>query len=288
MHMFMKIKIIWLFLVLLALFPIQTHAQTGATDGTTNYTPEKISLLERVEALEKKEFLKMLRPGKDIEFLYESVVGYGVHKIEKTPECINELKDYADKAVKYRLSTIFLRDELQDITGSVVKGTTMPILCKLAAVEKILGTSGTAGSTTKARINHAYTAINNTDWKSDRLRFGLKAADVDKLNGISTSIILHAYPTYRRFMPGRLDLIRRTSFFVSAGTLTDEGDEVETKGPIYSAGLGFDVAKGFTVLVGYSLYQKKEKGGTTFSQGESIEYGISLTSELWKGLFNQK
>ncbi len=156
---------------------------------------------------------------------------------------------------------------------------------KMLAVEKVLGLES-KGKKIIERIDSAHTEIRNYEWKHDYLRFGILVNYIPGIQANATSIVLSAYPSYRRFMPGNLDLGRRISFFFAGGTASTEG-ETEAKGIVYSYGFGVDVIRGVGLAIGMSTYRFREVATEDYKTKNSFSLGISLNSELWKGLFGK-
>lgn len=155
---------------------------------------------------------------------------------------------------------------------------------KMQAIEKVLDLKS-EGKIIE-RIDSAHTEIRNYEWAHDYLRFGILVNHIPGINANATSVALNAYPTYRRFMPGNLDLGRRMSLFFAGGTASTAG-ETEAKGIVYSYGFGLDIIRGVGLAIGMSTYSVRQLGTEDYKTENSLSLGICLSSELWKGLFGK-
>ena len=162
---------------------------------------------------------------------------------------------------------------------------------KMLAVEKVLRLEPTPNCNKPdykiiERIERAHMEIKNYEWAHDYLRFGILVNYIPDIEANVTSLVISAYPTYRRFMPGTMDFYRRISFFFGAGTANTPG-KIETKSIVYSSGLGLDIVKGVSIKIGGSIYTYRELGIEDYKVDYNWSYGICLSSELWKGLFGK-
>lgn len=157
---------------------------------------------------------------------------------------------------------------------------------KMRAVEEVLGLDNEDKNIVE-RIKRAHEAIKNYEWAHDYLRFGVMVNHIPGIKANAISIVLSAYPSYHRFMPGNWDLSRRISVFIAAGTASTEGGEWETTGFVYSYGLGIDLVKGVGLAFGGSTYTTREVGTEDYKAESTISLGIFLSSELWKELFGK-
>jgi len=158
---------------------------------------------------------------------------------------------------------------------------------KMIAVEKVLGLEPGGNDDIIERIEGAHKEIKNYDWARDYLRFGILANYIPDLEATAASISLSAYPSYRRFMPGTPDPLRRMSFFLAVGTASTEGGKWESKGIVYSYGLGIDLVKGVGLNIGRSVYSSRQSATEDYQLDKSWSFGICLSSELWKGLLGK-
>jgi len=194
------------------------------------------------------------------------------------------------------LTTIILAHHLIDATNQVCDrcgiekevelSDSQAMEYKMQAVEKVLGLQSQSNDKIIERIESAHKEIKNYEWAHDYLRFGILVNHITSMDANATSILLSAYPSYRRFMPGKVDFWRRISIFFAGGTASTVG-ETEAKGIVYSYGLGFDVIKGVGLAGGCSTYSFRELGSEDYKVDRSWSLGISLNSELWKGLFGK-
>ena len=250
------------------------------------------ALQDRIKKLENKEKYKknkMLRPVKDIDFLYEAVIG--TEKFDLVPKAGSSCVTKSGKKIISLKDSPWIWGDIQGFAsgeqGPVTIDSKVSMNCKLEAVESALGIRvDTDASDLKARITKSYEELNYDDWQSDRIRFAVSASRVSDINAINTAISLHAFPSYRRHMNGRLDLIRRTSFFFSLGNLSSLQNTAESDGVTYSLGLGIEITHGETLTYGRTLYQYRQNTNVAFSQDISDAIGISLTSDLWDALIN--
>lgn len=280
---------------------------------------DKVS--EKIDALEEKVDMlnagirpKIIRPNKEVEFLYDLVIN-GSYEFKNSNNKIIRIEDYhfVNELESYFLVGLFwgktFATERAACQQAVQVVPTQPITpqlrrltegemikYKLLAVEEVLGlpcneacncNSG-EGKDIIPRINRAQKKIRNYDWERDHLRFALMASYINDIDAIATSLILHAYPSYRRFIPGQIDLFRRTSFFFGLGTSGTNIKDSDIEGPIYSYGIGFDIREGIGLTVGGSTYTIKDSTNDSEDVKTNWTAGVTLTSELWKALFNGK
>lgn len=260
---------------------------------------EKIN--ERIENLEAAKQPKMLAPYKDVDFLFEDVIGDAYDAADYKEKLIK----VGNKSIqKIKITTHLFKGDEVSLTfddGNPTKVDNkdlapMVIEAKMQAVEHTLKITPQPNDTLKTRIARAYTEVNNKDWQNDDLRFGILTSYLTNVHAVATSIALHGYLGYRRFTPGFTlnnwgnlrNIGRRFSLFFAVGTGSASGD-TDIKSPILSAGVGFDIVKGFALSAGYSVFSYKEKTtDTDYKSKGSLAFGVTLNSDLWRVLFNNK
>lgn len=261
-------------------------------------------LAERVEELTKSVDRinagikpKVIRANKEVDFLFAMEVDddilmadgiKGKHRYCKADdiermssgwysgyyiECL-QIKDGTEKPV--RVNKIGLSDD-------------EVILLKMAAVEEVLGLRPEAGEKLVDRITAAQKEIRNYDWERNHLQFGVMEGYIGRIDSLSTSLVLHAYPSYRQYRPGSLDPIRRTSFFIGIGTASKKTDTSELTGPVYASGIGIALREGVGLTIGYSAYKMKSLATDGNEEMKrSFTFGVTLNQELWNSLFGGK
>ncbi|MBI5749561.1 MAG: hypothetical protein HZA00_10590 [Nitrospinae bacterium] len=137
------------------------------------------------------------------------------------------------------------------------------------------------------RINRVHQKLNNKDWQTDHLRFGVLTGRLSAADAMTTSVVLHSYFGYRRFMPGDLDIGRRLSLFAAVGAASSTDGKGDFSGPVYSIGLGVDIVKGVVLSGGWSVFSHRDDKSQDYKGKESFIVGISLNTELWRALFNE-
>lgn len=235
---------------------------------------------------------KMLAPYKDVDFLFEDVVGDTFDALaNNVPLSVGGLK-----ITKIKITRNFI---LNDDLEIYLDGRDEPIRyqdlapisieAKMQAVERTLGIDP-GNSDLVTRIGNAYVKVNNTDWQNDDLRFGVLVATLRKADIIATSVALHAYLGYRRYSPGHPfvwnNFLRRFSVYFAVGT-GSSSNNAEVRTPVYSAGIGLDIVKGFVVSAGLSQASYKAQTDQDFTSKATLSFGITLNSDLWKALFNK-
>ncbi|MDH5230262.1 MAG: hypothetical protein OEZ58_21130 [Gammaproteobacteria bacterium] len=137
------------------------------------------------------------------------------------------------------------------------------------------------------RIEATHLVFKTKSFGNDPIRLGLMASattDLEKKyieDFVTQSTVLHAYPAYRRFIPGKWDLLRRFLFFVGVGKVIYFDDDVNVKGPSFSAGAGLDLAKGIVFNIGYHVQQSKITESLSFDSKGRPFFGVTLNREFW-------
>lgn len=236
-------------------------------------------LAEKVDMLNAGIKPKIIRPNKEVDFLYEAIIGdsYKPKNLLYNGQSILKIEPgfFSTKMTTNQTKDIKLTDS-------------EAINYEMLAVEEVLGLGNHENEEIIERIKRAQKKIRNYDWERDHLRFALMASYVNDIDAIATSLILHAYPSYRRFIPGKPDPLRRISFFFGLGTSGTNIKDSDIEGPIYSYGLGFDIREGIGLTVGGSTYTIKDSTNDSEDVKTNWTAGVTLTSELWKAFFNGK
>ncbi len=145
------------------------------------------------------------------------------------------------------------------------------------------------------RINKIHNEVNDKDWNYDNIRFGILVHPVLAVNsfdsgesyGIATSLIISAYPEYRRFIPGinsPENNNRKMSTFFGFGTISSPARKDIAGGSILTIGVSSDIQAGFALSGGISAISiSKQNGDIDFKYAFTI--GVTLSSELWRALF---
>lgn len=207
-----------------------------------------------------------LVPKKDIDFLYELVIG-GDYKFYK-----NSSSFAYGKSLSFLKRSWFWIDDLYEIKES--NGTTIALeqsnvrRYRLEAIKEDLNISS---NDTLTIIEEAYRKkLNYEDWDSDRIRFMTTVNYIEDLKDVVPSIGIMAFPAYKKYIPGNFDILRRTAIYASIG------DSDKSKDKVYSAGLNFEIHKGMGINVGQSIYTIDDNRENT------ITFGVTLSSDLFK------
>lgn len=228
-----------------ALAATTVHAQTPAADPW----PAVNTRLEAIEkALDRKKH-KVLRPAKDIDFLYTAVTGNDAGCVAGTDE--------AHSAALTRC--------LSEVEGLVFKGAPPP-----AQSGELI-----------ERIGRVYTVLQHPDWDRDNIRIGGMIGRLPAAKGNFVGAAVHAYPFYVRNAGGLGEWYRGLSFLLGAGTVEDAG---ATAGTAYSLGLAVDVTRGFSVFVSEVNYRAQDASGATTRRAVGM-VGVTLNSDLWYAMF---
>lgn len=295
---------------------------TEGTESDKKIKELKKEINEKFENLEAAKQPKMLSPHKDVNFLFETVIGdiyYATTKKDyvtfKEDEQIGTIKkitlnySWWNKLFGGEPGVTLTMEDNKTITITTTPPPNSninehlradklaPILeLKMQAVEKTLNIESKPSDTLKKRISRAYEEVNNKDWQNDDLRFGVLTSYLPDANAIATSIAVHSYFGYRRFTPGEIfdahNFFRRASVFFAVGTGnamdSSSGKSADIKGTVLSAGIGFDIVKGFALSAGVSIFSYKAPADQDYNLKNSPTFGITLNSDLWRTLFNNK
>lgn len=295
---------------------VQFHAGTIATavqrtieeqlKQNSGMDKQMENINERINRLEAAKQEKMLLPHEDVNFLFEAVLSgtyddYGNKRVIELQSPIQQTLSSGNTITIQKIEInrqVFGRDKIKFI-GDNGKELTMEeadpnvkTKTKMQVVEETLGITNTEPDLIK-RIDRAYGRINNVDWQKDNIRFGILVSSLADSKVVATSIAVHAYFGYRRHTPSNwwdfYNFGRRLSGFFAVGSPMTSSNDTEVKSPILSAGLGLDIEKGFVLSVGYSIFSYKEKPtDSSYKPGDSLMFGITLSSDLWRELFNNR
>ncbi len=259
-------------------------------------TREAVAGIEkRLENIEKKFSEKKLPKNhlvtvKDIDFLYDAVVdGDYLFVPPVKAEGVGDVMGiyeghwyqfYTDSHIKINAEGVVTEE-----SASITK-------YKLCAIEKTLGLQDgdfdceTDDSKSKQveRIQKVYEELNYSNWDEDRVRFMVLTNYISGLESMSYNIGVMAFPSYKKYRSGDLDLLNRYAVYIAAGNSTNQ-ESVEVDGTIYSVGINIELQDGFGLNIGYATYYGRTAETDDFQHGESVTYGITLSSDLWKSLF---
>jgi len=250
-------------------------------------------MLERIRKLESLGMTKkMISPAKEIEFLYEVVLNNGDKDtmvcIENTHKEITGLKldffgtldfDESKYTQEKNRENGVSEEEKQQILSDFQS-------CRLVLMENRLGLNENSNKKLIERIGKIHLEINNPDWDSDRIRFGILTSYLKDSDGVGTSLSASFYPTYLRHVPGKWDFRRRLSFMVAFGSGESLNDKISISGPIYSSGIAYDVLKGASIALLASFYSHNNENNED-KVVKAFSVGVSLNSELWKTMFQK-
>lgn len=249
---------------------------------------------ERIEKLEAAKQPKMLSPYKDVDFLFEVVVGDIYDALMMDSKMINIDNNKIQKIEIVRnwvyKDIVILTFEQQKQPIQYEDLAQLTIEAKMQAVEKTIGITRKPDADLMKRIDLVYQKINNRDWQNDDLRFGILTSYISETNVNVISIALHGYFAYRRFTPGKWDwnnIGRRLSGFFAVGAGGTADKSAEVKNPVLSVGIGFDIVKGFAVSAGGSVFSYRASVNQDFQSKGAWTFGVTLNSDLWRALFNK-
>ncbi|MBV1882434.1 MAG: hypothetical protein KUG82_12420 [Pseudomonadales bacterium] len=268
----------------------------GALAEEHNETDLKLNdRITRLESLQKQT--KLTLPGAEIPYLYKMVFN---HKPEKSIALKRKLIDglnldndksniiYNKKTKSYDINN----RENESETTSIPRSDPAVLLAMMVEIEEFLGVDVQDKTDIIARIRNGHNKIDNKDWDSDHIRFGLLTSTTMHTKThhdfVTESLVLHVYPAYRRFIPGKYDLRRRISFFIGVGDVIAHDVDVSTAGVVYSLGIGIDIAKGVTIAMGAQRQQTKvENIDNDFDSNSELFLGVTLNKDFWKKLVAQ-
>lgn len=239
------------------------------------------TLEERVKSLENTVYNKnRLVPYKDIDYLYEVVVDQDEYQFEnavKFTEESNITKVKWNKSFWGADTYTFIDDR-----GKQIPLTSNDVV--LTAIEEDLNIEKESNTTTIKRINKIYKELNCEDWDTDRIRVMTTLNQITRINTVAYGFGIMVFPSYQKYIPGRFDLLRRYAIYVSLGKALEER-EIKIDGAIYSAGVNIELQNGFGVNIGYSLYSVSKDMTDNYKQEGSLSLGITLSTDLFRVLF---
>lgn len=308
----MPIKIIFLFVLVISCLRADNNATIEDLNATVNDLNVTVKLLnEKVQKLKEssKDYKKMLRPNKDIDFIWKSIGGYSDFKATMAvAHCLGFKEDNVTKInhpglagdVKITGQTHIIdydnygylrivpidEDKNSAFLNIDSQENNSVSLCQLKYAESSMHIVPDKNATLKTRISTVYSALNNDEWDKDNIRFGMLTQYLYEDRVLAASASINFYPSYRRHTPGDPDLLRRLSFFVAFGTpLSQKTDTAITS--VYSVGLGVDIIKGVNFAAGLNYYTRLKVGETESESINSFGVGITLTSDLWSDLISR-
>lgn len=164
----------------------------------------------------------------------------------------------------------------------------------LADAEKHAGTKPIVGTTYDRLVNVQRTR-NEQDYERTRAHIGaLAAVNFESSQSLLTAAALHLYLSEQPWLPGRIDLVRRTSLLVLYGQLDLGAAKAQTLG----IGAAFDIVRGFSLTIGYSRYTLDTALDPSLPPGTEVHTGggfagLSINTEIvnnnssLSGLFSQ-
>ncbi|MCC5848659.1 MAG: hypothetical protein JJU29_11235 [Verrucomicrobia bacterium] len=137
---------------------------------------------------------------------------------------------------------------------------------------------------TRALIESLHKELNNPEWLSNTVRFGMLVNYIDEPDALAAQFSMRMYPAYHRHFDGHIFSLRnfgrRLSGVIAAGpVLTHNSDNFSELNMMYSAGIGIDINHGATFVVSYSVYEGKRDEKDQWE--ESVSFGISINAEFW-------
>ena len=248
----------------------------------------------RLDKLEKGQQDNRLVIYKDIDSIYDYVIGddYKFKSDSETNVTGIYYKPWWYKdTVVYKNTTSSVRDTWFYFDGKL-EGEVSKY--KLLAVEESLNVKYKlhppldSNSTTVERIEKIYTILKYDDWNRDRIQFTILTNYVTKEKAPMISIGVLAFGSYKKYIPGKFDFWRRYAFYLGIGKIESLDETHEYSSIAYSTGINVEIQKGFGLNLGWALYSAKNLSVVTnpTTTENSYTWGVTLSSELWKNLFN--
>ena len=238
---------------------------------------------------------------KDIDTLYDFVIGgdYTFKKMRYYPSgniIQPQSCDNNASVLGIDTSTWFpewLREDfLFNKNGNKIKTSVGAVdRFKLLAIEEKLSINEDGNDTndTVSRIKNIYEKINFNDWDRDRIQFTVMEDYIAKEPAALTSVGILVFPSYKKSIPGNLDLTRRYALYFAIGSASAFDNQISFNSAVYSAGINIEIQKGFGLHAGWTYYSLKNSTvDQNFHAEDSFIFGVTLSSELWKNLFNLK
>ena len=251
-------KLVYILMLIVVFIGIESLADENVTKQ--DIKDLNSSIIKKIDAMDKYSAIKShLVPIKDIEFLYDVNIG----------------KDYTfvDKDISI-IYNIFQGDEVIDKRTHIALQNVNIGKYKLLAVEEVLELNATRSLSLKERLDKAYKAIGYDDWDEDRIKFIVTTNYVQGLDEVVTGVGAEVFPSYRKYISGNIDLLRRYAIYISVANSNKADD------PIYSMGVNIELQNGFGINIGAAHYSIDEK------EELKMAVGVVLSSDLWKKIFN--
>lgn len=271
-------KIGYILIGVLVLFALNTYASEDSNQSVEELKKVNNNLLvikERLENLENKQKNRLV-VYKDIESIYDYVIGddyYFEDNISDNVVGIHYRLYWPWDELLYKDNNITEKDK-----GNINK-------YKLLAVKERLSINSPDKNTT---IDSLYKELNYSDWDRDRIQFAVLTSYVYQAKSPMVAIGVLAYPSYKKYVPGKFDFWRRYALYLGVGTIESLDESKEFKSLAYSTGISVELQKGFGLNFGAVLYSSKDISDPTnkATTERSLTFGVTLSSELWKNLFN--
>jgi hypothetical protein len=248
-----------------------TQVKGSATFQTLQLTSGEQYMMDTLNRIQKANEIKVPRPNAvaaDARCLYEMVFG------KAPPDCLPDI--LVSKVIQ----------ELDKRSAKDGKGPTS----EDAQIK---------GKSLVDQENRLFQLLNYPDWREEQVRFSvlLGSCQTPSWTGQSSmtniSGVFRAYFTPHRFIPGEwtaYNNLRRCSAFVGLGQPLSAQDRSQlADSTVITAGLGFDLAYEYTLMVGVSNYRINPNplpSSTTDSSRRvnSFTIGIAINSEFFRPL----
>lgn len=233
-------------------------------------TEKRFETIEaNIENLKSKTFKKNhIVVSDDIEFLYDNYLN-GSYTFKKL-NCLNGNSIAIDDGIgTFGDRLICINKEGLETNELEFENL---VEYKLLAIEESQKIK-TSDKTKVERISSLYKRLNFNDWEDDRIKFIVTLNNIEELDEVLPSFGLMVFPSYRKYMPGNFDLLRRTAAYVTIGNSANSDSQV------YSTGLNFEIQNGVGINIGYSMFNINGESK------DSVTAGITLSTDLWKSLF---
>jgi len=264
----------------------------SSLSGSEDINKSIFDLDSRVSKLESYQTDNRKVVYKDIDSLYDYIIG-GDYKFKTEDNSTNVIGIsykyfcFNDKVVYAKNVT----DSWSCFDGDLYDNISE---YKLKAIEEVLNKNCNkkecidSNSSTIVKIDKIYNLINFKDWNRDRIQFMVLTNYVEKANSPMISIGVLAYPSYKKYIPGKFDFWRRYAFYLGVGKINSFDNLKEYSSLAYSVGINIEIQKGFGINFGCALYSYNDLSNVANDTHveKSFTYGIVLSSELWKNLFN--
>lgn len=285
---------------LMICFPSVVFAEEITSSVEEIVDKKIIPIRERLRKIEGSIIKnKLILPRIEIPYLYELIVNddaiYSkvftdklLEKFEKKQEDYNleAVKLFDFDAPDFRIIPKNKSDNSNEI--KLYDNSPEILLSKLEAIEDLLNIDKKS-KTLIERITIVHNTVNNGDFDSDHIRFGVLTSTT-LLSGnskfVTEAIVLNVYPAYSRFIPNTWDLYRRSSFMLGVGKVIYNDAQVEVSGVSFILGVGFDLVKGVALTAGFQRQLTKEatSENASFNSNAPFFIGVTLNKDFWKSL----